>query len=226
MKRFTWILATIVLLWYGLGSAKADHLYNTFGPGDSYDPINGFRVNGSANPAFGYVASAMEFSPSETATLDLVRFAVYATTAGPGSVDAVLVSDNGGQPGATLEDLGSVSVPGNNTPAIYSLSSSLHPLLTTGTSYWFILQPTDPSSALDVVWDHPDPPVLATAAYTLDPAHGSWNTLGNFIQAAVDIQGSPQTPVPEPASLGLLGLGALGLGIGAWRERRRLLRLV
>jgi hypothetical protein len=217
MQRFRWILAAVALLSVGLGPAKADELYTTFGPGDSFNNFAGDIFAGSGSGV--YQSTALEFSPSETATVDQVRFAAFVNVAG--SVDAVLAADDGGKPGATLEDLGSVTPSG--TPAIYSLTSSLHPQVTAGSEYWLILQPTDPNSNLFGGWDISFPEVFGTKGYTNDPAHQSWSVLtGTGVwQDAFDIQGT-QVSTPEPATSTLLGLGGLlSLSAGWWRRRRR-----
>jgi hypothetical protein len=215
MKHVILVLASLALLLGGVRQAKADHLYNTFGPGDSFNKSSAVVIAGQSRLTT-YTARAMEFSPSETATLDLVRFAMTAGAAGP--FEAVLVADNGGQPGTALEDLGSVSV--TSSTAIYSLSSSLHPLLTAGTEYWLILQPTNPNSLTLAYWNLSSPPVPAPRAVTNDPAHGSWSVvLGQA--AAFDIQGTAATATPEPASLTLLGVGAVCLLGYGWRQRKR-----
>jgi hypothetical protein len=229
MKRFTWTVATLALLGGGFGLARADHLYNTFGPGDSFNMDSGESVEGisffNGHPLTVYVAIANKFSPSETATLDLVRFAM-SDAVYPGQVEAVLAADNGGQPGTTLEDLGAVSVPASShtsnvlpSGTIYSLSSGLHPLLTAGTEYWLILQPTNPNSGMLAFWNMSTPLATAAAASTGDPAHGSWNAYS--AQGAFDIQGTATTATPEPTSVTLLVVGAVGLVGYSWRHRRR-----
>jgi hypothetical protein len=212
MQRFIWSLAALALLGVGLRPARADELYTTFGPGDSYQN-SGWPIGGSNSLFGGYSSYAMEFSPSKTATLDLVRFPAFAFGAG-GAVDAVLAADNGGSPGAMLENLGSVTI---TSEAIYSLSSSLHPQLTFGSEYWLLLQPTDPNSGVAAAWNL-SPAVNATLAFTNDPAHGSW-FLASGSQGAFEIQGSA-VATPEPASMTLFGIGAAGLLGYAWRRRR------
>src|SRR5689334_6201805 len=101
-------LLALALLVGGAGRARASViLYNTFGPGDSFDPLGGAPVRGSASTG-GYSAVANGFTPAQTATLDQVRVAAKLFT-GTGGIDVLLASDDGtGKPDGTIELLGTI----------------------------------------------------------------------------------------------------------------------
>ena len=120
-------------------------------------------------------------------------------------------ADASGAPGTPLELIQlSVSSP---TPVIYTGNSTLHPLLTKGTTYWLELSAHNVGTT--VTWNAAAGLQSGIAAGRVA---GRLFTAGSFLpwsvttrtQAAFSVSGTPTTAaVPEPATADLLGMGLL-----------------
>jgi PEP-CTERM motif len=207
MKNFILILAVSALLFGVTKPAGADIVYTTFGPGNSYDTTGGVVISGTNNGA-GYFAQANAFAPASTARLDSVSVPIF----GQGAISILIAADASGNPGATVENLGSIT-PGFSL-SIQTINSTAHPVLTAGTNYWLVLQPTDPSSGIDGGWSFSTPSTPPGERRT-SPT-GDWQT-SPFGGEAFEIDGAA---VPEPSSFILLILAAVG-AVG-WRGTRRI----
>jgi hypothetical protein len=212
------MLAAPALLMAGLGQAKAEFIvYNTFGPGDSFSQTGAATISGSGSPA-GYAEQAFGFTPTSTTHLVQVRFAAFRVSAFfPGTIEALFTGSVGNTPGSPLETLGTVSPALSGQPAIFTLSSFDHPLLTAGTLYWLDLLP-DPSNG-DFLggWMASSPPVFGPSA-DRQSLNGGWIS-GVSQQGAFEIIGTQ--PVPEPSSLTLAGIGTISLlGYGGLRRKQ------
>ena len=90
-------------------------------------------------------------------------------------------------------------------------NSVLHPILQAGTQYWLI---ADPGNAATVdAWNFNS--IGDTGPHAVSAGGGPF-TDGTNTRGAFEILG---TPVPEPSTLALFGLGSLGL-VG-WRLLRK-----
>jgi hypothetical protein len=92
---------------------------------------------------------------------------------------------------------------GHPSPAVV-IASVLHPLLAANTGYWIAATALRPTEAL---WNDNDIP-YGGSTFAYRDNNGSWELLASPSSPAFAVFGSP---VPEPATLGLLGVGALGL---------------
>jgi hypothetical protein len=193
--------------------ARGGIVFSDFGPGDTYNnTIGGYSIGG-ASGAFGQVdIQGATFTAGLTGTLSEIDVP-FNNQGWPGLFNLGLYANDGtGKVGALLEWFQNVG-PATTSSGIFSVSSSLHPLLTTGDAYWLIATPADPSTA--VYWNENSIPTYGTM-YT--DINGSVAYLTGQLLPAFRVIAA--TSVPEPSSLLLLSVGGLAL-VGARSRRRR-----
>jgi hypothetical protein len=204
--------AALLLFLGGVSQARADIIFNNFGPGDTYNIGFGYTIAGSTVIPPGFVqGDGFAITPAATFELDQIRLAAGHIT-GPNQINVTLRADAGGLPGAVLESFSFTNLGafGNANPPLVA-NSVLHPILQAGTRYWLIADPGN--AATWDVWNFNS--IGDTGPHALSAGGGPF-TDGNATRGAFEILG---TPVPEPSSLALFGLGSLGLA--GWRLRRR-----
>jgi hypothetical protein len=84
-------------------------------------------------------------------------------------------------------------------------------------TYWVAYQ-VNYNDPTEFAAPNPVPSPLANYAY-------AWNYNGGWVEAdqidlGLRVSGTPQSVVPEPATLTLSGVGLLGLALGAWRRHK------
>jgi hypothetical protein len=212
MRRLGLVLLAVT--WLAAASLRASTiLYSDFGPGDSFQASTGtsWAVGGGNNSsnAIRFVNSSLN-----TYTLDQFRFADnwFAGT------DTLNVGFWGGSPDlntATLLESFTFAASVFQTAELFTATSVLHPRILPGGTY-FITQsvPGAPGTIWGWQWNNQG----VNGNWLAKFGNGPW-----FDEAAVtpvfDISATP-TPVPEPASLTLFAIGALGLGVCRRRQQK------
>ena len=208
MNIKTWPVALIVALIL-TGAAEASTLYTDFGPGQTYNTGAAYGIKGS-DPFREAVAAA--FKPSVTGTLDSIDLAVQLISSfGTPTFTGELTSDASGVPGVIIESFILDSLPVD--PTIRTVSSILHPSLSSLSNYWVVVLPGDTTtfggwkaSIFFANTQVTDRSVDGGSTWSTDPGGGA---------PAFDVIG---TSVPEPTTWVLFAGPLAGM---LWFRRRR-----
>jgi hypothetical protein len=198
------------------GAALGDIIYSSFGPGYFYSPyIAGWTVQGSD---FGFVQTAMAFTPSADYLLTQLDVAISYAGAGGDSVVLSFSGDIGGLPGQPLETWILKDLPSYGTCCVVetlTLDSMLS--LDRGTQYWLVASPEGPGDR--AVWDIDDLGQMGSLSQTLTPDLFSGINFSSM--GAFDAQGTLTSSyggplvAPEPSTFVTLLGGLLLTGVWA-----------
>jgi hypothetical protein len=216
MKRLVAILAIFLTgIFTAGGQADATTLYTTFGTGQTYDQSDGYFVDGSGGYDGKTQIIGAPFTPAINATLDSIDFAAYYVGGSSNQITVQLVNDSAGLPtGSLIASFNFIDIL-TTTPAVYTATSTVHPLLTASTQYWVVLTPTVLSSTTHSLWCTNNQGIIGVAWE--QPPNTSWTWETNYKTPAFDVNGTIASTVPEPGILILLGISmASVVGLRRW----------
>lgn len=204
------MIVVCILIWPA-SISMADTIFNSFGPGDSYNAGVGYTIGNG-----GY-QQGNAFSPAMTASVDSYEIAI-GLVSGQNLFSLSLLNDLAGEPGSVIETFQINDAMGTfgvmNPPIL--VNSLVHPLLEAGKQYWLIAGA--PSADTWAAFNYNGTGMMGLRATWSDVA-SFWDVYEDNV-AAFRINGTPGAAVPEPTSLLLLAAGIGVLGLAARRKSK------
>ena len=142
-------------------SARAGELFTNFTAPDGFTMSSGAVVRGANVGPEIELFTASPFSPTATGYLDTIEIAISASDGLNSTIRVAVHEDDGGLPGAMIEDLGLVDGPAS--PTLVPATSAAHTLLSAGTDYWVVCYPNDADSAIR--WSTNEGEIFGTAFF-------------------------------------------------------------
>jgi len=189
-------------------------VYNNFGPGNAYDPNNGWTESGAGSLTGFNSLQAMAFTNTTGQNIALTQIDIAdGFISGNNSMVLSLYADNGsGAPGALMESWLVTSLPSFGTCCtVDTVTSSPGVILSNGGTYW--ISAASDSQSWEA-WNWNTTSASGQGSISTDDG-ATWASSAYSPNGAFDVLGTAVTP--EPTSLLMLGAGMLGL-VGVRRK--------
>jgi hypothetical protein len=154
-----------------------------------------------SNIAVGYTYFATGFTTTGAGDLASISVAIGVDNSDLSNTMG-LYTDSAGQPGTLLESW-SGAPPSGSPPPVTTLTSALHPLLSSGTQYWFVITQNTDFAVLWYVYNQ-----AAIGEIWVGNSLGAPGRTFPMTPPAIQLDSSD---VPEPASAVPLGFGCSAL---------------
>jgi hypothetical protein len=207
------VLAALILS--ARPAARADVIYSTFGPGDSYNADMG-QIFAGPDFSAGRLSIAVLFGSPADYTLDSVD-AAMVYSAGADTVRFSIISDNNDQPTGTILVMDTLYGVLQDSPALVHWIPSTSVSLRRDTAYWFVVEGIQDFFG---AWQQNDQRL--TGIGSVDRGSG-WTRFHDLVPA-YRLSGTPipgAFPVPEPGALAFL---LIAVGMISRTVRKKYLR--
>jgi hypothetical protein len=209
--RKTVLLSLTLVITCSATSSRADIIFSNLGPGDTFGG-SAYLIQG-AN--LGEVDTAVRFTPTGNSYFFDTFEPVVSYSGGTDQMQVTLRLDNSGLPGSVIE---TIVVSGLNedfdNSAVFTVQSSLHPVLLAGVSYWLAISAVDDDTR--IFWRENSTGQIGDTALSFDGGT-MWESISNETPAFR----VTATAVPEAHALALPVIGALLIAVRTWLSRFR-----